>query len=167
LVEGRRTAIDIGAHKGIWTCVMMDTFEEVHSFEPVSNNYSVLKTKNPNSYQVALGNCNLDVLMSPGENTGMYHISDDGFPVQLAQLDDYTFNEVDFIKIDVEGYELHVIEGGRSTIKTHRPAILLEENGLCQRYGVSRETIWETMHDLDYKLKAEFQSDYLWLSTKT
>jgi len=62
---------------------------------------------------------------------------------------------------------LHVIEGGWCTIRDHNPAILLEENGLCQRYGVSRETIWAAMHDLGYELRAEFQSDYLWLSTKT
>ena len=49
VVDGRRTAIDIGAHKGIWTNVLMDEFESVHSFEPIKDNFDVLKKINPAS----------------------------------------------------------------------------------------------------------------------
>ena len=41
-----------------------------------------------------------------------------------------------FVKLDVEGCELAALIGGEQTIRTHRPVVMLEENGLNRRYGV-------------------------------
>jgi FkbM family methyltransferase len=46
--------------------------------------------------------------------------------VPLRRLDDYELDAVGFIKIDVEGHELAVLRGGRSTIKRCRPTMLIE-----------------------------------------
>lgn len=46
--------------------------------------------------------------------------------VQVRTLDSFNFSNVDFIKIDVEGHEQSVIKGGRQTLKTEKPAILIE-----------------------------------------
>jgi len=170
VVEGRRTAIDIGAHKGIWTNALMDEFESVHSFEPIGENFSTLKKINPNSYQVALGEKIGVVGFLPGDNTGMWHITDNCLLTQkickMDTLDAYKIEDVDFIKIDVEGYELHVLEGSKKTIKKYKPDILLEENGLCERYGVTHDNIWGYMTSIGYENVNNWQADYLWSSTK-
>ena len=49
-------------------------------------------------------------------------------PVQVNTLDSYNIQDVDFIKIDVEGYETRVLQGGLETIKRDSPAILCEIN---------------------------------------
>lgn len=48
------------------------------------------------------------------------------FVVTLARLDDFAFDDVDFIKIDVEGHEEKVIVGGWKTIAAYRPLLLVE-----------------------------------------
>ena len=51
----------------------------------------------------------------------------------------------DFIKIDVEGFEMEVLKGMESLLKTHRPALLIEthivdEDGTEVDMGVRVET---------------------------
>jgi len=44
----------------------------------------------------------------------------------LKKLDDYEIDIVNFIKIDVEGFEDKVLEGGMNLISKHKPYILIE-----------------------------------------
>jgi len=164
--NGRKSAVDIGAHKGIWTKVMMGEFERVYSFEPVKENFDVLKEINFCSYQIALGDKAGSGGMIPGENTGMWHLTKDinSMGTNIEMLDSYNLTEIDFIKIDVEGYELHVLEGAKVTVNKYKPAILLEENGLCDRYGVTREDIWSYMGAIGYSNVANWQGDYLFIN---
>jgi FkbM family methyltransferase len=46
--------------------------------------------------------------------------------IQKMTIDMLNFPRVDLIKIDVEGMELEALEGGRKTIETCRPIILVE-----------------------------------------
>ena len=53
-------------------------------------------------------------------------------------MDDYNFEDVDFIKIDVEWYELKVCQGAENTIKKYMPTIMFEnkrnEADDCKQY---------------------------------
>jgi FkbM family methyltransferase len=53
--------------------------------------------------------------------------------VECIDLDTFVekekINKVDFIKIDVEGWELFVLQGGKEMIKRDKPIILMEFNG--------------------------------------
>ncbi len=49
------------------------------------------------------------------------------FSVNVKKLDDFRFeNPISFIKIDVEGHELEVIEGAIATINKNKPILLVE-----------------------------------------
>jgi FkbM family methyltransferase len=53
---------------------------------------------------------------------------------ELTTLDRFNFQSVDWIKIDVEGFENAVLEGSRDTIKRNRPWLLLEDNGQQEQH---------------------------------
>lgn len=47
-------------------------------------------------------------------------------------LNEHGVTSVDFVKIDVEGFELDVLQGMEGVIETHRPCVLMEFNAFAQ-----------------------------------
>jgi len=57
-------------------------------------------------------------------------------PIHMYTLDSFDFEDVDIIKVDVEGYELSVLEGAVNTIKKHNPIVQIElRDTHCKRFG--------------------------------
>jgi hypothetical protein len=84
-------------------------------------------------------------------------------PCTVVPLDLFKFNDVDFIKIDVEGSELEVLHGARETIKNNSPIILIEL--LNSHKNAEHNTIMVTtfLEELGYSLKQKFHEDYLFI----
>ncbi|MBA3238582.1 MAG: FkbM family methyltransferase [Parachlamydiaceae bacterium] len=49
-----------------------------------------------------------------------------GDRAKMIRLDDLNLNNISFIKMDVEGYEMNVIKGGIETIKSNKPIMIVE-----------------------------------------
>ena len=61
------------------------------------------------------------------QNTFDMYSEFDEFTVTTKKIDDIKFtNRIGFIKIDVEGHELKIIDGAKVTIKKHKPNLLIE-----------------------------------------
>jgi FkbM family methyltransferase len=72
-------------------------------------------------------------------------------PVSCRTIDSYAFEDVDIIKIDVEGSELMVMEGARDTIARCRPSVQVEiVPKQCQQYGYDPQALYDFFADLDY-----------------
>ena len=128
-------AIDGGAHRGTVTAQLLRRFERVVAIEP-----GPLAERIPAAAEViraALGDKPGRCDMRDGtENTGQRHVVP-GDAVDVITLDSLGLAP-DFIKLDVEGCEYTALIGGEQTIRTYRPVIMLEDNGLSERYGVAR-----------------------------
>jgi FkbM family methyltransferase len=57
------------------------------------------------------------------------------------------------VKIDVEGAELSVLEGGRSVLSQSRPLVIFEHVlGAAALYDAAPEAAWDLLNDLDYEI---------------
>ncbi len=146
----RRIALDIGSNIGTWSYNLVDYFNYVHCFEPIEIHQNCWVRNldgytNIDLYPVALGDENEKVKMfSPNICTAWSYIAgpknhDISKPTEAHKdvtvvedvtvecLDNYNFENIDFIKIDVEGYELNVLKGAEETILKNKPYIFLEQ----------------------------------------
>jgi Methyltransferase FkbM domain len=57
------------------------------------------------------------------------------------------------IKIDVEGAELEVLEGGRAVLGDARPVLIFEHVGeAAALYGAPPEGVWDLLSELGYRI---------------
>jgi FkbM family methyltransferase len=72
-------------------------------------------------------------------------------PVQARTLDSYNFEDVDAIKIDVEGSELLVMQGAKDTIDRCRPSVQVEiVPKQCKLFGYDPQDLYDFFADQDY-----------------
>jgi FkbM family methyltransferase len=160
----RRTAVDIGSHCGLWAVQMAKHFEKVVCFEPLPVHIECWKKNVSNCvlHEVALGDresrCSIEVV--PGAS-GRSHIKD-GTDFRVMRLDDFHLEDVDFIKADVEGYELLALRGGEETIKRCKPVVIVEQKpGHATRLGLPEKGAVGYLKTLGYSLKEEMMGDYV------
>ena len=171
-------ALDIGANLGLVSlrlAARVGPGGQVHAFEPQPRMLGYLRKTlemNPDLpvtlHPVALGAEEARLSMAvPEHNAGAASLNNAidmaGRPgvamidVPVHRLSDYaekqSLTRVDFIKMDVEGFEPHVIEGGMALLRQTRPkVIILEENSPDPTTGLSPAL--RMLKELDYELYA-------------
>ena len=165
----KHTAIDVGGHCGFWSFYLGVNFKKVYAFEPVEIFRECFKKNIPHEnvelLPVALGNENGFVSMNVElENTGATHVSNkiDGLnKVELKKLDDYEFTDIDFIKIDVEGYENQVVLGAKETLLRNKPIIIVEQKGFSDRFNETQFEAIDTLKSYGAKVIDQVVKDYI------
>ena len=165
----KHTAIDVGGHCGFWSFYLGGNFKKVYAFEPVKIFRECFKKNIPHEnvelLPVALGNENSFVSMNVElENTGATHVSNktDGInKVELKKLDDYKFTNIDFIKIDVEGYENQVVLGAKETLLRNKPIIIIEQKGFSDRFNENQFEAIDTLKSYGAKVIDQVVKDYI------
>jgi len=131
---------------------------------------SLEMTGDIHTHNVALGPSSGQVEMHIKKNDGHNRVANDngdfvtvtGKPIKRNEgyervsidqktLDSYEFDEVDIIKIDVEGYELLVLEGATDTIARNRPVVQVECVDIQPRaFGRTIQELMDFFNDRDY-----------------
>jgi FkbM family methyltransferase len=132
-------AVDIGANIGFMTAYFSKNWKKTTAFEPGPNAFECLKLncnkENIILYNLALSDNEGQVLFAQGGRSEIDQIvlSDKvlkknwkTIPIHTSYLDKFQLDNLDLIKIDVEGHELQVIKGAINTIKKNKPLIVLE-----------------------------------------
>jgi len=139
----RQVAVDIGAHVGLWSYWMARDFATLHAFEPKAEHRACWVENVPPRggvacYPVALGAeaRRVGLQTETVASSGNTWVRLDGSDVEMRTLDSFQLPDVDFIKIDCEGYEYAVLTGARETLERCRPTLIVEQKfGGGQRYG--------------------------------
>ena len=132
LCEQKRTVIQAGGNAGMYPVELAKYFKKVLTFEPESINYYCLEAnianlKNVTAENVALGDENQPVKLAGWlPNCGAYEVCGDGTIPQKI-LDDLNIKDVDFIQLDVQGYEPRVLKGAINLLKRYEPVVMVEE----------------------------------------
>lgn len=161
--------LDIGANIGFHTLYFAELTSisgKVLAFEPVPYNFEALKhnlelnlTSNVEIYNIALSNKNEQFKISAdihSSNPGSFNLFDqNGNTLINCRIGDEVLNlieKVDFIKIDVEGYEAFVIEGLIDTIKKYQPKIVFEfDRNYHIKTGLPDTFIFDLLNGVGYR----------------
>lgn len=161
--------IDVGGNSGYQT-FFHAKYNDVVTYEPVPELFEILKSNlksldNVTLINKAVTNKNKDVTLYVDVNrlsmtSQSPLVESETIVVPGVSLDsqgyiDRSFDQrnVGFIKIDVEGYELDVLEGATSLIEYYRPTMMVEVyQPWCDKIGFSSETIFDFFVDRDYRI---------------
>lgn len=171
-----RIAVDAGAHIGLFSLHMAQVFDQVLAFEPNPPTVECLRenTKNrPNIlvYQLALSNCIRPIGIKLDEkhegNTGGAYVDfsgETGYTTHTVELDHYDLPVLDLFKADVEGGELHALQGAVKTIDRCSPVILVEEkHRLMARQGVKADGVSKFLASLGYVQARRSRRDFVYV----
>ena len=126
-IRRMRTAVDIGCRVGEYSRYLQNHFARTYAFDP---NLWKGFSSNVDLSKVTHFNCALGDETGTIEMHGGTHRLVEGKmkTVPVHRLDDFELEDVDYIKIDVEGFERKVLMGGAKTVEKYRPLIVIEQN---------------------------------------
>lgn len=178
LVSPGSVVLDIGANIGAYTlplAKMVGSSGIIHAFEPTQYAFSRLGENIALNAELAPRISANQLMLSNGENqleteiysswplsreTSLHAVhggranSTEGG--KADSLDNYlrqnNVNKVDFVKLDVDGFEVDVLSGANLLFEKHRPEIIMEFAPYClDERGTSIETLISHFIDADYE----------------
>ncbi|HJR56429.1 MAG TPA: FkbM family methyltransferase [Rhizomicrobium sp.] len=163
-----RPAFDIGAHFGLWTAALRPHFSQIHAFEAMPRLAGVLRDgyrgdDHVHVHDVALSDRNGPAAMripiaglgrgtiEPGNRLqGLKDMSQPirEISVEARQLDAMNLPDPALIKLDIEGHELAVLQGGANMLARARPVLIIEMED--RHAPESRARIMKMLSELGY-----------------
>ncbi len=141
-VESGNVVLDVGALVGntaLYFSKMVGKEGKVYAFEPVQSSFELLKenivknnVENVEAVNIGLSDKNFEALMNEagGGSAVIENVSSDNLQrVKMMRCDDFVeernLKSVDFIKMDIEGFELKALRGCEETIKRFKPKLAI------------------------------------------
>lgn len=188
---------DIGANIGQTSLNIINSQKSkklnptVYAFEPypktfnkLETNIALNKSKDVKAYNLGLSTQKgmLHMMQHSPSNSGGFRMTDDlanSISVPVISLDEFILEnqitKIDFIKIDVEGFEVQVIQGAKKTLETYKPVLIFEyslENIKAQNGNIRNTLNWllemnyhirtkEGLSEMEVLLQLDYQTDLI------
>lgn len=158
------TYIDIGAHIGTTIMPYSKMFNRIIGYDPCRENFELLKQNiemnqikhcEIYNYGIYKYSCRGNVCLH-GCNSGCYYFKEEENGDMICksldeEMEFLQLENVDFIKMDTEGCELFVMQGGEKLLKKWKPFIQFELNNLSERlYGICEKDLITYLGSLGY-----------------
>jgi FkbM family methyltransferase len=150
----RRMAVQAGGNIGLWPRTLAGLFSQVITFEPDTVSRACLKQnvvglRNVNVMSDALGaeagRCSIE-----HRSLGSHRVTE-GDDVNIVTLDSLGLLDVDFLQLDVEGYEWHALVGAHETLSRCRPLVQVELRDFGEHYGASDKSVRDLLYSFGYQ----------------
>ena len=158
-----RVCLDIGSNIGQWTRPLAKRFESVVCFEP-NPNFRECFNKNIQEKNVLLWPYGLsDKEHKAKQDFNSTILQQEDGDIDCRTLDSFGLTNVDFVKIDVDGFEVPLLNGARETLTKNNPVINIEMKRDKRSDIVYKcESI---LKELGYQFKKRTKSDEVWLKS--
>jgi FkbM family methyltransferase len=176
-----QTVVDVGANVGKFSSSFHNHFQGAtfYCLEPFSHTFEILKKNLKDTafkhYQLALGEKSefLSIEVNPETQSDTNSLRNLALPassqnaevIEVLTLDEFVLGndllEIDFLKIDTEGYDLQVLKGGIETLSLGKIKLILVECGFdpVNTYHVYFQEIVDFLINKDFALVGFFQTD--------
>jgi FkbM family methyltransferase len=185
LIDNWTRCLDVGSNMACSAVLYADVFQTVECFEPTPLNIDLWKlTINANNitncvlHEVGVGEREYTTeIVTHERNGGHNHLSNSDrprwtgkkwaereqkprqrvcVPVDVKTIDSFNFQDVGFIKLDIEGYEKFALEGAIDTITRCRPTLQLEiRANQCRKFGYWAEDMIDWIRSLGYTVMSK------------
>ena len=151
------TALDFGAHKGLYTEILADKFTDYYGFEPYPENFTHLqdnyKLSNVHFIQKAIGTNDYQEKYHLNDNSAYNSITyshsnnrDNFMVVESTTIDTFCKDKsISFIKCDIQGAEKNVFQHAVQTLKNNKIDICLEVH-----QGTNHKELFTFFNSLGY-----------------
>lgn len=166
-VKQWRTAVDVGAHVGLWAYHMGWDFANLHCIEPMPEHIECLKENlyqqsyKLHPYAVGAEFGSVSLASHAGESSGDMQVVGLG-NIKMVTVDSLGISDVDFMKIDCEGYELNVLTGAIETVAKYKPCIIVEQKrDMAVKYDGGKLGAVKFLQSMGAVLREEISGDYI------
>ncbi len=171
--------IDIGANIGYYALLEAPQCKTIYAIEPVSANHQRLKTNIAlNNMKIETIHCAVgsfngydDITLTNQSNWSSFTIQDEANiigheRVEMRTLDtliwDYGIPQPTFVRMDVEGYEYHIIKGASETLKLPRLRLFIEFHASPSMPRDDRDEMIRTLKANGFVIKKMFCEPESW-----
>lgn len=154
------TVMDIGAWCGTWSKAIESYAKRVVAFEPDPLHFHCLEkncTINCIPRNQAVGSTDGFISLTEDDFTQAKRVAGEG-KIPMVTIDGLEYDNIDLIKIDVEGYEMEVLKGAEQTLNTCQ-YVMIELNNNSKKYGSSNRIIEKYLQDKGYKVLIDHWPD--------
>ena len=155
------TVVDIGANIGTMTleaAISVGSSGKVFSIEPhprtfkyLEGNLRLNQVTNVRAHNVAMGDKDGRITFSDRSDDSNNSVVEDGNGIEIPvrRLDDLGIDEenIALVKIDTEGYEKYVIEGGVNTLSNAECVYFESADSLFKPFGYSAPAVFELLSE--------------------
>ena len=155
-----KTVLDIGAWCGTWAKAIEPFAKKVIAFEPDKTHFKCLQrncTINCDPRMEAVGSEIKEVSLTEDDFTQAKRVDQQG-NIRMITIDSMDYQDVDMIKIDVEGYEMEVLKGATKTLESVQ-YLMIELNNNTKKYGSSNIEIEKHLQSLGFKVLMDHWPD--------
>jgi FkbM family methyltransferase len=164
IIPRNSVTVDVGANRGLYTRELARYSRRVYAFEPARQMADLLRrtsAANVEIHEVALSDSDgVATLSVPLDGDEAVHSlasieqREDAKTcateqVRTARLDSLIKDDVAFVKIDVEGHELHVLNGATGLLEKSKPVFLVEAEE--RHHQSTTASVFKFFEDRNYK----------------